>query len=77
MTTLHIDGLDEKTLARLHSRAVQHGVSMDEEIRRILKQAVDSPERLGDLAVRLFRPAYGEDELELPERQISDPLEFE
>jgi len=39
---------------------------MDEEIRRVLKQAVDSPERLGDLAVCLFSPAYGEDELELP-----------
>jgi plasmid stability protein len=57
-------------------RAARHGVSMEEEARRILKQAVAAPERLGDLAVRVFSPAYGGPELDLPEREVTEPLEF-
>ncbi|HYN76264.1 MAG TPA: hypothetical protein VES73_00535 [Lamprocystis sp. (in: g-proteobacteria)] len=57
-------------------RAERHGVSMEEEARRILKQAVAAPERLGDLAVRLFRPAYGGEDLALPERETPEPLAF-
>ena len=34
------------------------------------------PERPGDLAIRLFAPAYGGAELELPERKINGPMEF-
>ena len=34
------------------------------------------PERLGDLAVRLFAPAYGGAKLELPVRKINEPIEF-
>ena len=49
---------------------------MEEEVRQIIKLAVSTPERLGDLAVRLFAPAYGGPELELPEREIADPMEF-
>jgi len=49
---------------------------MEEEVRRILKQAVATPEQLGDLAIRLFSPAYGGAELELPEREVHEPMEF-
>ena len=37
---------------------------------------LSTPERLGDLAVRLFAPAYGGAKLELPERKINEPIEF-
>jgi len=43
--------LDEETLNRLRDRAARHGVSMEEEVRQILKRAVAAPERLGDLAM--------------------------
>ncbi len=49
---------------------------MEEEVRQILKQAVLAPDRIGDLAVRLFSPAWGETVLELPEREVNEPLKF-
>jgi len=49
---------------------------MEEEVRQILKHAVMTPDRLGDLAVRLFSPAWGEAALELPEREMHDPVDF-
>lgn len=76
MPSLSVRKLDDDTLRRLLVRATKHGVSKEEEAREIIKQAVSTPERLGDLAVRLFAPAYGGQELELPEREITDPMEF-
>ena len=76
MASLRVRKLDDDTLRRLRVRAADHGVSVEEEVRRIIKQAVSTPERIGDLAVRLFTPAYGGPELELPERKITDPIDF-
>lgn len=76
MANLSIRNLDDETVATLRRRALRHGVSMEEEVRRILKREVAAPERLGDLAVRLFAPAYGEPALELPEREIHEPIDF-
>ena len=76
MSSLIVRKLDYETLARLRDRAALHGVSMEEEVRQIIKRAVSTPERLGDFAVRIFAPAYGDTELELPERNITDPIEF-
>ena len=45
MPSLSVRRLDEDTLSRLRIRAAQHGVSMEEEARRILKDAV-SPNAL-------------------------------
>ena len=75
MANLSVRKLDEETLARLRKRADSHGVSMEEEIRRILKEAVASPERLGDLALELFGPQYGVD-LMLPERLPHEPMDL-
>jgi plasmid stability protein len=76
MANLSVRNIDDQTVANLRVRAARHGVSMEEEIRQILRQAAATPERLGDLAVRLFSPAYGEEALVLPKRQTSEPLEF-
>jgi len=76
MASLSIRKIDDETVASLRVRAAHHGVSMEEEVRRILKRAVAAPDRLGDVAVRLFSPGYGAEELELPEREIEDPMEF-
>ena len=61
MASLSVRKLDDETLARLRLRAAEHGVSMEEEARRILAAAVAAPIRLGDLAVQLFGSAYGVD----------------
>jgi len=77
MASLSVRKLDEETLRGLRIRAAKHGVSMEEEVRQILQQAVSAPERLGDLAVRLFSPAYGGAPLVLPERESDEPLTLE
>ncbi len=76
MASLSVRKIDDETVALLRVRAARHGVSMEEEARQILKRAVTTPEQLGDLAVRLFSSAYGEEEIILPERETSDPLVF-
>lgn len=75
MASLSVRKLDEETLSRLRIRAATHGVSMEEEARRILKEAVSAPERLGDLAVRIFGPKHGV-ELQMPERTPHEPLDL-
>ena len=75
MASLSIRKLDDETVARLRVRAASHGVSMEEEARRILREAVAAPERLGDLALRMFGPRHGVD-LEPPERPPHLPPEL-
>lgn len=75
IASLRVRKIDDETLSKLHLRA-RHGVSMEAEVRHILKQPVAAPEKLGDLAVSLFSPACGCPELELPEREARDSLDF-
>ena len=75
MPSLSVRKLDEETLSRLRIRAATHGVSMEEEARRILKEAVSAPERLGDLAVRIFGGQHGVD-LQPPDRPPHEPLDL-
>ena len=76
MPSLSIRKLDDETYDRLRIRAIQHGVSMEEEVRQILKRAVAPPERLGDLFLKVFGPERG-GELELPPREPHEPVDLE
>ena len=76
MPSLSVRKIDDETLRLLRIQAAKHGASMEEEVRQILKRAVSTPDSLGDLAVKLFSPAYGSDELILPERETHKPLSF-
>ena len=77
-----LEAIDDEARQRRMTRsaflatAARHGVSMEEEMRRIIRLAVSSPERLGDFAVDLSSPAYGGKELELPIRESRKPMEF-
>ena len=73
MGNLSVRRLDDETMRRLRLRAARNGRSMEEETRRIIRQAVAAPERIGDLAVQLFGPAHGVD-LEVPERVPHQPV---
>ena len=75
MPSLSVRKLDDDTLSRLRIRAAQHGVSMEEDARRILKDAVSPPDHLGDLALRIFGPKHGVD-LQLPARTLHEPLDL-
>lgn len=75
MPSLSVRRIDDTVLERLRVRAAEHGVSMEEEVRQIIRRAVTAPERLGDLALRCFGTAYGVD-LELPPRPPHEPLDL-
>ncbi|GJL73849.1 MAG: plasmid stabilization protein [Nitrosomonas sp.] len=75
MANLSVRKLDDNTYERLRVRAAQHGVSMEEEARRILKQATSAPERIGDLFLKYFGPANGV-VLELPPRKPHEPVDL-
>jgi plasmid stability protein len=73
VASLSVRKIDEELYERLRVRAAQHGVSMEEEVRQILKRVVTAPERLGDLALDHF----GRDgvDLELPPRETHGPID--
>ena len=75
MASLSIRKLDDETYGRLRDRAVRHGVSMEEEVRQILKRAVSAPERIGDLFLEIFGPARASD-LELPPHEPHEPVDL-
>jgi plasmid stability protein len=70
--SLTIRNLDDALKRRLRVRAAEHGRSMEEEVREILRQAVGGPST-GDLgrAIHERFAAMGGVELELPPR---DPM---
>jgi len=76
MPSLSVRKIEEETVARLRVQAAKHGVSMEEEVRQIIKKSVSTPECLGDMAVRLFSPAYGDDVLHIAPREVHEPLSF-
>jgi plasmid stability protein len=76
LASLSIRKLDDETYDRLRARATRHGISMEEEVRQILKRAVAPPERLGDLFVKVFGLDRGAD-LAIPSREPHEPMDFE
>lgn len=75
MPVISIRKVDEETYKQLRMRAAEHGISMEEEARRILRHAVKAPERLGDLMLHYFGPEHGAD-LELPVHELHEPIKF-
>lgn len=71
MASITIRNLDESLKRRLRVRAAEHGRSMEEEVRDIIRQAVGSPmkaENLGEVIHRRFASLGGVD-LPLPARE--------
>lgn len=75
MANLSVRKIDEDVYERLRIQAAKHGVSMEEEVRQILKRSVEAPERLGDLALEYFGRPNGI-ELEIPARKPHEPMDF-
>ena len=70
MTNLTIRNVDDATKQSLRMRAARHGVSMEEEVRRILKEALHPAEAPSGLGKRLRARFAGlaADEFVVPER---------
>jgi len=77
MGSISVRKLDDDILKRLKIQAAYHGVSMEEEVRNILTEGVSPSDRVGDAAVRIFEPLYGDYRLDIPQREVSDPINFE
>jgi len=75
MPSLSVRRLDQVTYEQLQIRAANEGVSLEEEVRRILKRAVAAPEKLTDLAHELFGHEFGV-VLDLPNREPHEPLDL-
>lgn len=80
MATLTIRNLDDRLKTRLRIRAAEHGKSMEEEARSILRAGLGEPgkpENLVDIFLRHFGPENGV-ELEIPPRgPMREPPTFE
>ena len=80
MATMTIRNLDDELKARLRVRAAQHGKSMEEEARSILRDALKSEPLRGKELVQRIREMvepYGGIELELPPREpMREPPDF-
>jgi plasmid stability protein len=70
MTSLTIRNVDDATKQRLRMQAARHGVSMEEEVRRILKEALRPAQAPSGLGKRL-RDRFAEvaaEEFGVPQR---------
>ena len=80
MASITIRNLDDALKRRLRVRAAEHGRSMEEEVREILRQAIGGtapPRDLGRAIHERFA-AIGGVELELPARDpMREPPTFE
>jgi len=74
MSSITIRKLDDSLKARLKSRAAEHGCSMEEEARRILRDSLEhqQPKNAADIALELFGPKHGF-KLDLPRRRPFRP----
>lgn len=75
MPGISVRRIEDEVYRKLRDRAKRHGVSMEEEVRRILRSSVSPPERLGDFAFDLF----GKDgvDLAVPDRVVHEPVDLE
>ena len=70
MATLTVHNLDEELKQSLRQRAAEHGCSMEEEVRSILRQVLQPPTTKQGLGQRLAqRFSEVSTDLELPHRQ--------
>jgi len=79
MASITIRNLEDDLKRRLRIRAAEHGRSMEEEAREILRQIVSEPPTPSDLAaaIRTRFAALGGVEVELPPREpVREPPRF-
>ncbi len=81
MASLTIRNLDDELKARLRVRAAEHGRSMEEEARVVLREAIESPRaaarpNLAELAQTLFGPRHGIDLPAMPRAKARPVPDF-
>ena len=87
MTSITVRNIEDDLKRRLRIRAAEHGHSMEEEARRILRSALGedeamardaAPEKgLGTKVHELFAPIGGVDGIEFPRLEGPRPVHFD
>ena len=85
MTSITVRNIEDDLKRRLRIRAAEHGHSMEEEARRILRSALgevpgparDSEKGLGTQIHELFKPLGGVDGIEFPRLGGPRPVHFD
>lgn len=76
MASLSVRKLDRNVYERLRLRAAKHGISMEEEARRIIYQAVAVPEKFSDVFNKYFGVENGVNLDLLNQRNSHNPMDF-
>lgn len=76
MASLSIRRLDPRLYERLRIRAAQHGISMEEEVRKIIAKAVSAPDSITEIFTQNFGNRNGVD-LDLIAHKPHFPMEFD
>lgn len=76
MASLSVRKLDRNVYERLRLRAAKHGISMEEEARRIIYQAVSVPEKFSDVFRKYFGAENGVNLDLLNQREPHNPMDF-
>lgn len=78
MASITIRNLDDALKQRLRVQAAEHGSSMEEEAREILRRALSSPrQRIGSSIHERFAESGGLNVSPLPREEIRPPVDFE
>ncbi len=77
MANLSVRKLDKKAYDQLRIRAANHGVSMEEEARQIIYQAVSAPESISGVFLKYFGRDNGIDLKTISQRKPHEPMDFE
>lgn len=77
MASISVRKINEATVAALRARAARAGVSMEEEVRRILEESVQREESAGEMMVRVFSRSWDGEKFEPPPREAGvEPMKF-
>lgn len=76
MASLSVRKLEQEVYNKLRVRAAKHGVSMEEEVRQIISQVVNSPDSINDVFNKYFGEKRGIDLKLLSEKKPHDPMDF-
>lgn len=77
MASISVRKINQATVAALRARAARAGISMEEEVRRILEESVQREESAGEMMVRVFSRSWDGETLETPPREVFvEPMNF-
>lgn len=76
MASLSIRKLDDNIYECLRIRAAKHGVSMEEEVRKIIYRAVSAPDSISEIFKQNFGNKNGVD-LDLLAHKPHHPMDFD